>query len=393
MPPDNEKAGNGLQAEEVDDNLESPNGAKVLEQLHIRPGKNRSRKLQAVQGNSCDDENRSTEASWDLHPGTRIQTPPASREPIFREWVAPRFSPNRSRPQLRARALSRGFEERSFGKNDSKLTGLKGEFRPRDSSRRRADEYRTLLHDVSPESPRSNPFSEDSSFEPSPMTPVAPWSEVDQLSTTNVMSSRINDVLDQPPVPEIDVDLVDDEDTFQSDNLGMMWENPKAAEDSQHSNEGLPLTRKASSDYSEANSSASECQTDLPEKQQKKSLRHSVSEAIKALHRSDSQDHRKPKSSATAFSNKSFASNGSPADVPASRLSFLKKDRLKDIQHAEFQSDERDRASDTASQDSRKVITAQKTTSIKRSRLHERREELKKHIKHVVPRPNEGKEF
>ena len=393
VPPDNGKVDKGLQVENVDDSFTSPNGAKVLEQLRIRPGKNKGRKPQALQSNSCDEDNRSAEASWDLHPGTRIQTPPASREPIFREWMAPRFSPNRSKPQFRARALSKGFEERSFGKNESKLAGLKGELKPRDSSRRRADEYRALLHDVSPESPRSNPFSEDSSFEPSPMTPVAPWSEVGQISTTSVMSSRINDVLDQPPMPEIDIDLIEDENAFQSNDLGMMWKQSKAAEDSQHPNQGLLLTRKASSAYSEANSSASECPIDLSEKQPKKSLRHSVSEAIKALNRSDSEDHRKPKSSVAAHSKKSSASNGLSTHVTPSRLLFLKKDRLKDMPQAQSQSDEQDIASSAASQSSRKIITAQKTIHIKRSRLHERREELKKHIKHVVPRADEGREF
>ena len=372
-----------------------PAGPKVPEQLQIRPHMKKNERLQAVRGTDCDMEKTRVEGGPDIHPGTRIQTPPASREPIFREWTAPKFSPNRNRPQLRERALSKGLEGKALEKNDLSLASLKKrDMRSRrDSSRRRADEYRALLQDVSPESPRSNPFSDHSSFEPSPMTPIAPWSEVipsSQPTTPSVMSSRISDVLDQPPMPEIDIDTVDDEMASRLSISGAAPDHGQALTDGHPSSQEVVPPRKGSSVYSEDETSGSGGgDSDLPLKLQRSSLHRGVSQAFRAL-RSSSGESTPLKDGTPQLVGIAPVQSGASARKAAPRLSLLKRDISKDKPQAPIQSHQKGKLS-TDSRSKGRVFTTHKKAEVKRP--HKRKEELKKQITHLLPWAEEGKEF
>ena len=74
-------------------------------------------------------------------------------------------------------------------------------FEPFKGQKWQPEEYQALVHDISPQSPQSpDTIVTESSFEPSPITPVRPWSELIQ---TSQMAPRISDVMEYPAmIPE-----------------------------------------------------------------------------------------------------------------------------------------------------------------------------------------------
>ena len=136
----------------------------------------------------------------DIHPGVRVQTPDTSKEPRFGEWKAPVY-----KPPIRKAQTTSTVPQVQWGATvepDAIPRSLRDEvystFEPFKGQKWQPEEYQALLHEISPQSPDT--FLTESSFEPSPITAVRPWSELIQ---TSQMVPRISDVMEYPAmIPE-----------------------------------------------------------------------------------------------------------------------------------------------------------------------------------------------
>lgn len=139
----------------------------------------------------------------DIHPGVRVRTPDTSKEPRFGEWKAPVYKPPIRKTQTTP--IVPQVQGGGTGEPDAIPRSLRDQlystFEPFQGQKWQPEEYQALLHDISPQSPQSpDTFLTESSFEPSPITPVRPWSELIQ---TSQMAPRISDVMEYPAmIPE-----------------------------------------------------------------------------------------------------------------------------------------------------------------------------------------------
>ena len=159
--------------------------SRIPEQLRIKGG-NLEKLIHGHQHDREDDHDENlvpdrTPRPWrleDIHPGDRILTPPAWQEPTLH--------------------IDKGSTE------DSSL--LREIARRRSSKRKSKRGLKTAsggyFDQVSPQSPETAAvlLNTDSSYEPSPITPIAPWPEMELFIP---MESRISNVMDQPIVPEV----------------------------------------------------------------------------------------------------------------------------------------------------------------------------------------------
>ena len=192
----------------------------------------------------------------EIHPGTRVRTPDASKEPQFTEWKAPVYRPPEKRPTAAPPRSSKLTESRKLVDSERMSSSHKGRGLAGRShgSRPHAEEYRALIYGIPLGSPESsaNSFQSGSDSEPSPTPPIQAQPDI---APPKAMSPRISDVLDQPLIPEIlNVESGDEENErrpstpFSSDDenvdgkLQSSWRSFRARTEN-------PFRRRPSSKY------------------------------------------------------------------------------------------------------------------------------------------------
>lgn len=163
-------------------------------------------------------------------------------------------------------------------------------FEPFKGQKWQPEEYQALVHDISPQSPQSpDTIVTESSFEPSPITPVRPWSE---LIHTSQMAPRISDVMEYPAmIPEfLETEnerpriLEYQPPSSASFGLGEMMGSSQYEQSAGMGKRGHDFegTHRPGSAEPQSRSSGPR---GLGTKQQRRSLQHGVAEAYDSIHR------------------------------------------------------------------------------------------------------------
>ena len=228
----------------------------------------------------------------DIHPGVRVQTPDTSKEPRFGEWKAPVYKP----PLRKAQTSSTVTQVQREGTTEpdaiprSLRDELYSTFEPFKGQKWQPEEYQALVHDISPQSPQSPDTTvTESSFEPSPITPVRPWSELIQ---TSQMAPRISDVMEYPAmIPEF-LETENERPRYSeyqpplsaSFGLGEMMGSSQYERSAGMGNRGRNFERTHRPGSAEPQSQISGPKG-LGTKHQRRSLQHGVAEAYDLIHR------------------------------------------------------------------------------------------------------------
>ena len=352
-----------------------------------------------------------------IHPGTRVQTPPASSEPVFTEWKAPEFKPTRHRPQVMK------------AESDSQVS-------PNAFKKEWGEEYSSLL-EVSPQSPDMEAMSlnTDSTFQPSPLTP--PLVNWQKLGSTKPMESRIRDVLDQPAMPEIMETMettspgekpldrrlsvasgIGDLPQISEQSVQKMTQTPQRRPSSKYPAEGM----RPESDFIDPDHVHHGFRKSVGTRLRRKSLQQGVTEAYKALLHGEpffkpahneqidcapgvlqTQSHKgkpgKPEAPDSSLAIREHSAHDSTPNRIVSNDQDAKPRAGSPVAHHSFEISKARRTNldlQTKSERSlgKKVLSALSKEKQKRNEYDERVEEMKKKIKYVLPeRPKEGAEF